>query len=456
MKTQLATFAALAAQFQTVDIKTFLWLRKSKANTQGAAPIYLRLFYGSERFERSTGIRVTPEEWDAPNGRILGKGKVVQKQNEQLQLMKAHIPELINLMKAVGKKVTLASLRRELIAPKVGKSPCFMEVCQRAGNERDKDSAMGRQRTHFALKAMADWRGLNRLRLPRPLPLDEFTPKLAAEFYHWLLQVRGLKVSSANSMIGTLAGLFRYAAETGEAEINDNPFRALRKQKAAPATERLHLTLAQIATLREAELPAWLSLYRDVYLAQYYLHGSRIGAVLKLRWQDVGADSVRLKVEKGGSQKDIALSEPLRQIFARHRTTESLPHQPVFPLLPAEFFALDIDAQYKAYKGVTSRIGYGLMALAKRLGIKGNLHSHTARHTLAAHAAQVGGIETAQGMLGHTTAAMTAHYAGPQRSPGLDLAERALYGGGEVVPTPAPEPTTPPEGGKVIPLFRAA
>jgi integrase/recombinase XerD len=443
---QLLSFAQRVGQFQSVKVGTLLWLRKSKANKAGTAPIYLRVFVGAERIEHSCSIRVAPEQWDAPNGRILGKGKLVQQQNEQLQLLKAHVPELVNLMKATGRKVTINSLRGELIAPTVGKSPCFLAVCRAASALRDKLNPAAAQRAHFALKALADWRGADRTGEPRSLPIEGFTLKLAAEFYGWLLQVRGVKVSTANVMIGNLAGLFKYAAELGEVELSDNPFRALRKQKPAAPAPRLHLTLAQLATLRGAELPRREALARDIYLAQYYLHGSRVGAVLKLRWQDVTGDAVHFQAEKGGPQKTVALSAPLAQILARYRPATSNQVGLVFPLLGAGFFELPADAQHKARKQAGNLLNHWLKLAAARLGIVGNLHTHTARHTLAAHAAQLGGLEVAQGMLGHSAAAMTAHYAGPLHNPALEAVERALYGGDE--------PTATPEGGKALTMWK--
>lgn len=455
---QPLSFAQLAGQFQRVKVGTLLWLRKAKTNKEGTAPIHLRIFIGPDRIEHSCNIRVTPDQWDAANGRILGKGKVVQQQNEQLQLLKSHVVELVNLMKATGRKVTIGSLRRELVAPTVGKPACFLAVCRAASDSRDKLNPAARQRASAALSALAAWRGVIRhTDETRPLPLDEFTPKLAAEFYGWLLQVRGLKISSANGLVANLIGLFKYAAEMGEAEISDNPFRALRKQKPAPAAPRLHLTLAQLATLRAAELPRREALARDIYLTQYYLHGSRVGAVLKLRWQDVTASAVHFQAEKGGPQKVVALSAPLAQLLARYQPTTPSPAGLVFPLLGADFFELGADAQHAARKRAGNLLNHWLKLAATRLGIAGNLHTHTARHTLAAHAAQLGGLEVAQGMLGHSAAAMTAHYAGPQHNPALEAVERALYGGGAApAPAPAPTPPAPDGGGKVIPLFGRA
>lgn len=442
---QLLSFAQLAAQFQKVNVGTLLWLRKTKANKAGTSPIYLRIFIGPDRIEHSTGIRVTPDQWDAPNGRIVGKGKLVQQQNEQLQLLKAHVPELVNLMKATGRKVTISSLRRELIAPQASRTACFITICQQASESRDKRKPGARSVAASALSALTEWHGREKDSSPKPLLLEDFTPRLAAAFYHWLLQTR--KASTANGYVGTLTGLFRYAAQLGEVEIAENPFRALRKEKGAPVAPRLHLTTAQIDQLRLAKLPRAQSLARDIYLTQYYLHGSRVGAVLQLRWQDIGPQSVWLQVEKGGQAKAVALSEPLREVLARQ--TAGAPTDLVFPaLLGAGFFALAIDAQYKARSKATNRVNGNLAQVALKLGIVGKLHSHTARHTLAGHAAELGGLAVAKGMLGHTNEAMTARYAGPQQNAGLLAVERALYGADT-------EPTPPPtEGGKVLPLWK--
>jgi integrase/recombinase XerD len=449
MKTQLATFAALAAQFQSVDIKTLLWLRKSKTNTQGTAPVMLRIFAStSERFERSTGIRITPEEWDAANGRILGKSKTAQKQNEQLQLMKAHIPELINLMKAVGKKVTLASLRRELAAPATAQAPCFIALCQQASESRDKQNPGARSNATAALRALTSWHGIDRrTKEPNRLPLDEFTPRLAAEFYHWLVQDKKLKISSANVTIGCLVGLFRYAAELGEAEIGDNPFRALRRKKAAAAATRLHLSIEQLAALREAPLTGKAALARDIYLTQYYLHGSRLGAVLMLRWESVADGCLTFQVEKGGPVKVVAISPELARLLARYRSAEATPAQLIFPCLPAAFFSLTADEQHTARHKATEAVNYQLGRIGANLSFPGKLHSHTARHTLARHAAELGGLDVAQGMLGHTTAAMTAHYTGELPNEGLKQVEQLLYGAEALPPTPG-------NPGRIVPMWK--
>ncbi len=456
---KLLSFAQLAGQFQRVKVGTLLWLRKSKTNKAGTAPIHLRIFIGTDRVEHSCNIRVAPEEWDAPNGRILGKGKLVQQQNEQLQLLKAHVTELVNLMKATGRKISISSIRRELIAPTVGKSPCFIDLCQRMADSYKESNYSYYEGAAAAVGALKRWNGIDKDGEHRALPVDEFTPKRAAEFYAWMQSGSGcVKIVTANQRVSRLVALFRLAAEYEEVEISENPFRALRKKKADVATARLHLSHEQLALLREAELQPKRALARDIYLTQYYLHGSRVGVVLELRWAQVGATQVQFKAEKSGPRKVVDISPELARVLARHRPAQVEGNALVFPYLPANFFDLSHSERHRVRSTTTNSLNFHLGRIAKQLGIEGVLSSHTARHTLAAHAAQLGGLDVAQGMLGHTSQAQTAHYAGPLHNEGLAQVERALYGGGaEPVPPPAPAPPSPPdEGGKVIPLFGRA
>jgi integrase len=452
MSKQLFSFAQLAGQFQRVKVGTLLWLRKAQLNKAGTAPIHLRIFIGPDRIEHSTGIRVAPEAWDSANGRILGKGKLVQQQNEQLQLLKAHVPELVNLMKATGRKISIGSIRRELVAPTVSKSPCFMELCDSARALEKEASPALYDRSTAVLKVLADWNGRDKEGTPYRLPLDEFTPRRATEFYVWMQTVRKVKISTANANISRLESLFKRVVELEQADINDNPFRTLRKKKADAPASRLHLSHQQLADLREVELTGLATLARDIYLAQYYLHGSRIGAVLTLQWVQVSATQVQFKAEKGGPRKTVNISPELARILARYQQVEAPASALVFPCLPAAFHSLSVADKHAARAKAIHRVNFQLSSIAKKLGIEGYLSSHTARHTLAAHAAQLGGLEVAQGMLGHSSAAMTAHYAGPLHNPALAAVEQALYGSG-AEPTP-PTPSPPDEGGKVLPLWK--
>jgi integrase/recombinase XerD len=446
------SFAKLAAQFQTVDLQTLLWLNPAKANRAGLCPISLRITIDKRRLERSTGLRVAPSEWDAKSHCLKGKSVLVQKQNEQLQLLKAHVSELVNLMKATGRLVTARTLALQLDAPSLGQAPCFIALCQQQLDLHYGGSPVNYAARLHGLRTFIDWRGRDKHGNPVPLPVEEFTPELATVFYTWLLSVRRLKVSTANAVVSTLATLFRRAAEAGLVELADNPFRLLRKKKKTKV-ERLRLSLAQFATLQNAPLSAKAALARDVYVAQYYLHGSRVGAVLKLRWQDVSPTHVRLQTEKGGPLKSIRLAPELARVLARYHGAETSPADLVFPLLPAAFYSLEATAQFAARKSAVVQLNKALRLAGQAVGLPDGLHSHTARHTLALHAAVAAGMHVTQKLLGHARMSQTEDYVGELPDEALNEAERLLYGTGS---TPPPTPTPPTQGGRVVPFYRAA
>jgi integrase len=460
MSTQptLASFAQLAAQFQVVRVSTSCWLRESKANARGLAPISLRITVDGTRIERSTGLRtlapvrdeagciVTPGGWDEQSGCLRGKGKLVTMQNEQLELLKAHVRDLVNLMKATGRRVTASTLRKQLIAPTLGQPLDFFELCQQQITSfYSTGSQATLQQKQGALAVLADWHGRTAQGQPRPLLLEDFTPDQAKQFYDWLLSERGVKVSTANSHVGNLTTLFMCAVRLGEADLVQNPFRLLQK-KTKQASARTRLSLAQIAQLREAELGGEQTVARDIYLAQYYLHGSRVGAVLKLRWQDITSEGVRFRAEKGGPLKNVALSPELRRVLARYQPATPAPTALIFPLLPASFFSLGAPAQFQARKRAIMALNRALRRVAVALGLPEGLHSHTARHTLALHAATAGGMRVAQKMLGHARLSQTEVYVGELPDEQLRATEQALYG---QEPPQAPAP----EGGRVVPLW---
>jgi integrase len=452
---QPTSFTKLAAQFQTVNLQTLLWRPKAKANAEGLAPIMLRITVDGQRIERSSGLRVSEAEWEPKNGgRIRGNSAVVKKQNEQLQLLKAHVAELVNLMKATGRLVTARTLALQLESPSVGKCPCFIALCQQQLDLHYGANPCSYATRKHGINSLIDWRGRTAEGQPVPLPVDEFTPELAASLYQWLLSVRRNKVSTANSVIGTLETLYKRAAEMGLVELSENPFRLLRKKKKAP-TQRLRLSLAEFAALRDmAVAEPRAALARDVYVTQYYLHGSRMGAVVMLRWQDVSATHVRLQAEKGGPLKNIRIAPELARVLARYRPAEADPAALIFPVLPSHFHTLLSPAeQFKARKVAATAINRGLRLLEAEAGLRTGLHSHTARHTLALHAATAAGLRVAQTMLGHKSIKQTEAYIGELGDEALNEAEQLLYGVGSPLP---PAPTPPTEGGRVVPLWDRA
>ena len=53
-------------------INQLFWIYKSKINSAGKAPIYLRVSSKSGKFQLSTGVFVVPRDWDSIKQKVRG------------------------------------------------------------------------------------------------------------------------------------------------------------------------------------------------------------------------------------------------------------------------------------------------------------------------------------------------------------------------------------------------
>jgi hypothetical protein len=60
------------------SIRLLLWLCKSKVNSKGLAPLFLRITIDGEKAEISTGISISEKQWDAKKSLIKGSAEEVR------------------------------------------------------------------------------------------------------------------------------------------------------------------------------------------------------------------------------------------------------------------------------------------------------------------------------------------------------------------------------------------
>ena len=71
------------------SIRLLFWQYKSRVNSKGLAPIFLRITINNQRTEISTGLGVEPKKWNAKKGAIKGAGTQVEEMNKRLALLKS-------------------------------------------------------------------------------------------------------------------------------------------------------------------------------------------------------------------------------------------------------------------------------------------------------------------------------------------------------------------------------
>lgn len=392
----------------------------SKTNKRGLVPIILRITYAGRRAEHSTGIRIAPADWDQTRQRIKGDSKAVAIYNKKLIELKAEAYEAADKLKAPGsdKPLTAANVSKALkYTPPVQHSPDAYTALSQA---RERHYAHGNENTYQNQRyALAAWQTYCN---NKPMQLLELTKDHTAGFVLWLQQHKAR--STGATYVGNLATLFGKAAP----EL-PNPFKGAWVGSTARAKPLYRLSREQIKALSAlAGLPPVVAMARAVYLTQYYLHGSRVGAVLKLRWESIDwqQNRVRFVTDKRQVFKNVALTDNLRAIL-QQLGPQSAGY--VFDLLPPEFADLPKAERLVLHKRAVARVDYGIKSLGRRLGLgEIKLHSHTARHTLATHVArQTKDIKAVQSMLAHASQKQTEAYLAELSYDEVDAAAASVY-----------------------------
>lgn len=418
MATRSDTAPVVPAQ-TAVDL-TF-WINLAKANAAGKVPVSMRVTVHGGRAEISTGIRCLPEEWDKTRKRLVvpDTGKVppaVRDHNKALSELEASTLllgyEVRREAQREGRPFTAAMVRDAVRPPKPAPPPDALQLLRSA--TLTYTNLFTRETAQTALNALL------RYCATPTLPLPCLTPEWCAGFALWWEAQGG-----GGGYLTTLHALFA-RAKTGR----DNPFPVPdTRQKSKSNKPRYVLSKAELAGLAALTLPKERdAAARDIYLCQYYLHGSRVGVVLELMWEQVNwaGSRVRFKAEKGGDWHDVAIRPALAVVLQRYWRPDAT--GPVFPFLPADFATRAPAERHRLRKAANVRVWNGLQKAAKLLGLPGRLHSHTARHSLATHTVEAtGSFRTAQGLLGHKNLAMTEKYVRSMLPTELDLAADEVY-----------------------------
>lgn len=404
------------------NVKLKLWLKLHKANKAGKSPISLRITINQQRTELTTDIRLHPDEWDQLTEKILPTRRAastVAKDNDFLDELKADARQAKrSLPKAEQTAKNVANvLRGDAPAPPV----CLLAALEQALSSHYRHA---NQHTLASFERAAVL--LRQWHEQRPkkqglLAITDFTTEARQDFTRFLLA----RMSPAGVRTYRIA-LTAMWCRTGIYTPDAAPFAGLKLPK-HQVRPRASLTRGQLAILRGGMLPANQSHARNVYLACFYLHGSRILAVLQLRWRDFDGERVHYQAMKGGPLKAVVVSSGLRAILTQYEATS--PDDFIFPYLERDYFTLPAPERYKLTKCAVAGVGYHLRKACLALGLPGNIHPHTARHTMARMTVEAnhGDIRAAQHVLGHTSYRQTEAYVRSMLTEEVDVAASNVY-----------------------------
>ncbi|MET3609418.1 site-specific recombinase XerD [Mucilaginibacter rubeus] len=376
------------------------YVKRSKTNAEGLAPVYLRITVDGVRIEVSSKRYVNPDKWNTNGQKLAGNSEDVKSINAYLKTLEHQVYDVHRDMIEQKLLITAPNLKDRLLSGKSSPEkmlvPIFQEHNRQVAALIGKEYAKGTlDRYETSLKhtqAFLIWK-YNAPDIDIRAIDHEFI--MAYDFY--LRSERGCNNNSTVKYLKNFKKIILICIANGW--LDKDPF--VKYKPKVKEVKRDFLNAEELEVMANKKLVSdRVSQVRDIFLFSCYT-GLAYADVKKLKRTEIvtGIDG----------QKWVYTSRQKTDTSSR------------IPLLPQ---AMELMAKYEDHPQCTNdglllpvlsnqKMNSYLKEIADACGINKELTYHIARHTFATTVTLANGvsIESVSKMLGHTNIKTTQHYA---------------------------------------------
>ena len=360
------------------------------------------VYYKGEKQRILVGYAVPPTLFDQAKRRVKKAVKDYDKINERLASYETEFKLYINKLASAAKDegrleldVTAREIAKELedriktqeeTGEPSGGEMNFFTFADQVIEELRKNKQHGLQfRFKTAAHKFKDFTG-------EDLPLSRITTGLLNDFYtEHLIKKLENRLNTAHVSFRNLRTIYRQA-QAKFPELGD-PFKDTVTRKRGESRKKGRLSLEDINRLVELNakkgLPLGSSLdrSRDLFLFCYEAHGSRIGDIIALQWEEnVEADMIKYTMGKTSTKVEAEITPLMRSILDKWRKL-GRSEKYVFAAIPD--YLVNTEALAVKIKSITALVNKDLKVVGKLAEITSvkpkNLTTHIARHSFAGH-----------------------------------------------------------------------
>ncbi|MGI4884247.1 MAG: tyrosine-type recombinase/integrase [Janthinobacterium lividum] len=263
----------------------------------------------------------------------------------------------------------------------------------------------------------------------KPLPCDQLTEQVIADFDAYMKRALGNGPGTRRKAHDILNIYVARAIKRKALPKHANPYDEF--DRPTPAPVKVWLTDAELSALETVGLPRQQHQARATYFIQYYLHGSRIGVVLRLQWKQRALGAVRFRMDKGDREKVVVESPQLTALLDSFLPADGSAPDPeayVLPWLAPSYPRMAPAKALQEMKRATAVVNMNLKRAGQKAGIGTHFSSHSSRRTLADNADNLTeDLGLVQGLLGHTTRATTEKYTRGRDTPAVHRGAQKVY-----------------------------
>ncbi|HRH12298.1 MAG TPA: site-specific integrase [Bacteroidia bacterium] len=380
-------------------IKVLFYARKSKTNSTGHTPVYLRVTVNGQRFETATARFVEVSKWSQEAGRATGSAKEAKELNEFLDVLRAKAFDIQKKLITIGLEVTTEVFRKHWHGIKE-KSRMLLEIFQHH-NDQVKE-LIGRQysiSTHRRYETSLEHTRLFIAEYYKQtdLAVTSLKYQFITDYEFWLKTKRKCNHNSTIKYLTNFKKIVHICIKNGWLERD--PFVGFKMTK--HEVDRPYLTLEELEKISvKTFISERINQVRDIFLFSCYT-GLAYVDTQKLTNAEIstgidGEKWIFTSRQKTDSPSRIPLLPQAAAILIKYKDhVQCINKNRVLPVLS--------NQKMNAY----------LHEISDICGINKKMTFHTARHTFATTITLTNGvpIETVGKMLGHKNLRTTQHYA---------------------------------------------
>ncbi|QTD38981.1 site-specific integrase [Polaribacter batillariae] len=375
------------------------YIKRSKADKNGKANIYLRITVNGKRAELSISRKVDVKKWISSAGKMKGSSGEAQQLNKYIDSIANRIYKIHQKLVEENKLITAINIRN-IYQGKNEIRKMTLEIFENHNIQMEKligkDYALGTsERYKTAKKHLKNY--INQEYKIEDIPVKDINNKFITGFEYYLKTEKNCAHNTTIKYITNFKKIVRIAYANDW--ISKDPFYNWKAR--LKTVEREFLSKEEIEKLVSKELAIKrLNQVKDIFIFSCFT-GLAYSDVKKLSHSDIviGIDGnrwIKTYRTKTNSRSNIPLLSTAEAIIEKYSN---------HPGVVKSQFLLPVLSNQKmnAY----------LKEIADVCGINKNLTFHLARHTFATSVTLTNGvpIETVSKMLGHKSLKTTQHYA---------------------------------------------
>lgn len=386
---------------------------KRSQKKDGTHPIKLRVIYNRETRYFSTGLSVTPEDWEKIAARK-ARGTLKEVQDEVVAIeTKAHAT-LNNIGAFTLNRFQDAyngiPVNREKEAEPTPKLKKIADVFQSYVAELKAAGRVGTASSYNSANVSLHKFSAN-------LYFEDITPTFLRK-YEQSMKDANNSVTTVGMYLRALRTIYNYAIEQGIVQQVFYPFGKRKYQIPTGANVKKALTKADISLIVEyvPQFPdTWEEQARDLWLFSYICNGMNIKDLCNLRYRDIDGNKlafIRQKTERATRSNPKPVKAHLTvQALAIIEKWGRKPVKPNAYVFPFYEDGMDAERRFAVSNLVTHNINRWMKHIAEQLNLAIPVTTYTARHTFSTVLKRSGAsVEFISESLGHSDLKVTENY----------------------------------------------